>query len=135
MGEGIQYENYPREIKRQFKVINEVIKKEIEKVQSQHGPVISTIFLPHKLPVSFFICLFTLHCEFNHNYHWCFDMQIHKHRISVGFPDSSVGKESVCNAGDPGWIPGLGRSPGEEKGFPFRYCGLENINTFPLTKI
>ena len=30
-----------------------------------------------------------------------------------GFPDSSVGKESACNAGDPGLIPGLGRSPGE----------------------
>ena len=30
-----------------------------------------------------------------------------------GFPDSSVGKESACNAGDPGSIPGLGRSPGE----------------------
>ena len=54
---------------------------------------------------------------------------------SMGYPHSSIGKESNCNAGDPGWIPGLGRSPGEEKGFPFRYCGLENINTFPLTKI
>ena len=31
----------------------------------------------------------------------------------MGFPDSSVGKESSCNAGDPGSIPGLGRSPGE----------------------
>ena len=30
-----------------------------------------------------------------------------------GFPDSSVSKESSCNAGDPGWIPGSGRSPGE----------------------
>ena len=35
-----------------------------------------------------------------------------------GFPDSSVGKESTCNAGDPGWIPGLGRSPGEGIGYP-----------------
>ena len=33
--------------------------------------------------------------------------------IGVGFPDSSVGKESACNAGDPSSIPGLGRSPGE----------------------
>ena len=38
-----------------------------------------------------------------------------------GFPDSSVGKESACNAGDPGSIPGLGRSPGEGKGYPFQY--------------
>ena len=41
-------------------------------------------------------------------------------------PDSSVGKESACNAGDPGLIPGLGRSPGEGKGYPLQYSGLEN---------
>ena len=39
----------------------------------------------------------------------------------LGFPDSSVGKESACNAGDPGSIPGLGRSTGEEKGYPLLY--------------
>ena len=39
----------------------------------------------------------------------------------MGFPDSSVGKESVCNAGDPGSIPGLGRSPGEGIGYPPQY--------------
>ena len=44
----------------------------------------------------------------------------------MGFPDSSVGKESTCNAGDPGLIPGLGRSPGEGKGYPLQYSGLEN---------
>ena len=38
-----------------------------------------------------------------------------------GFPDSSVGKESACNAGDPSLIPGLRRSPGEEKGYPLQY--------------
>ena len=38
-----------------------------------------------------------------------------------GFPDSSVGKESSCNAGDPGSIPGLGRSPGERIGYPLQY--------------
>ena len=38
-----------------------------------------------------------------------------------GFPDSSVGKESVCNAGDPDSIPGLGRSSGEGKGYPLLY--------------
>ena len=36
----------------------------------------------------------------------------------MGFPDSSVGKESASNAGDPGSIPGLGRSPGEGIGYP-----------------
>ena len=44
----------------------------------------------------------------------------------TGFPDSSVGKESACNAGDLGLIPGLGRSPGEGKGYPLQYSGLEN---------
>ena len=38
-----------------------------------------------------------------------------------GFPNSSVGKESTCNAGDPSWIPGLERSPGEGIGYPFQY--------------
>ena len=41
--------------------------------------------------------------------------------MCVGFPHSSVGKESACNAGDPGPIPGLGRSRGEGIGYPFQY--------------
>ena len=43
-----------------------------------------------------------------------------------GFPGSSVGKESACNAEDPSSIPGLGRSPGEGNGYPLQYSGLEN---------
>ena len=39
----------------------------------------------------------------------------------MGFPDSSVGKESACNAGDPGSIPGSERSPGEGIGYPLQY--------------
>ena len=38
-----------------------------------------------------------------------------------GLPDSSVGKESACNEGDPGWIPQLGRAPGEGLGYPLQY--------------
>ena len=45
---------------------------------------------------------------------------------SVGFPCGSAGKESVCNAEDLGLIPGLGKSPGEGKGYPLQYSGLEN---------
>ena len=45
----------------------------------------------------------------------------------MGFPDSSIGKEPTCNAGDLGSIPGLGRFPGEEKGYPLQYSGLENF--------
>ena len=39
----------------------------------------------------------------------------------MGFPDSSVGKESACNAGDPGSIPESGISPGEGRGYPLQY--------------
>ena len=82
----------------------------------------------------------------------------------MGFPDSSVDKEPVCNAGDPSWIPesgkatrlrypwtslvvqlvknpsanvgelglisGQGRSPGEGKGYPLQYSGLENSTDY-----
>ena len=43
-----------------------------------------------------------------------------------GFPCGSAGKESTCNAGHLGLIPGLEPSPGEEKGYPIQYSGLEN---------
>ena len=46
------------------------------------------------------------------------------------FPDSSVGKESTCNAGDPSSIPRSGRSPGEGKGYPLQYSGLENSTDY-----
>ena len=42
------------------------------------------------------------------------------------FPGGSDGKESACNAGDPGPVPGLGRSPGEENGNALQYSWLEN---------
>ena len=44
----------------------------------------------------------------------------------LGFPCGSAGKESACSAVDLGSIPGLGRSPGEGKGYPLQYPGLEN---------
>ena len=43
-----------------------------------------------------------------------------------GFPAGSDGKESTCNVGDLGLIPGLGRFPGEENGYPLQYSCLEN---------
>ena len=42
------------------------------------------------------------------------------------FPCGSAGKESTCNLGDLGLIPGLGRYPGEGKAYPLQYSGLEN---------
>ena len=44
----------------------------------------------------------------------------------IGFPGGSDGKESVCNAGDPGSIPESGRSPGKGNGNPLQYSCLEN---------
>ena len=46
--------------------------------------------------------------------------------VFLGFPGGSDGKKSTCNVGDLGSIPGLGRSPGEGKGYLLQYSGLEN---------
>ena len=48
------------------------------------------------------------------------------HASIFGLPCGSAGKESACNEADLGLIPGLGRSPGEGKGYPLQYSGLEN---------
>ena len=45
----------------------------------------------------------------------------------MGFPCDPAGKESTCNAGNLGSFPRLGRSPGEGKGYPLQYSGLENF--------
>ena len=47
-------------------------------------------------------------------------------QVFLGFPCGSAGKESSCNMGDLGSIPGLGRSPGERNGYLLQYSGLEN---------
>ena len=57
------------------------------------------------------------------------DNIIYKYSVCVGgggFFCGSAGKESTCNAGDLGSVPGLGRSPGEGKGYPLQDSGLEN---------
>ena len=48
------------------------------------------------------------------------------HSSILGFPCGSAGKEFACNVGDLGSISGLGRSPGEGKGYPLQYSDLEN---------
>ena len=50
----------------------------------------------------------------------------------LGFPGGSEVKVSACNAGDPGSIPGLGRSPGEGNGNPLQYSGLENFMDYTV---
>jgi len=49
---------------------------------------------------------------------------------TVGFPGGSAGKESACNVGDLGSIPGLGRSPRKGNSYPLQYSGLENSMDF-----
>ena len=46
--------------------------------------------------------------------------------VFLGFFCGSADEESACNEGDLGSIPGLGRTPGEEQGYPLQYSGLEN---------
>ena len=52
--------------------------------------------------------------------------------VFLGFPCGSAGKESTCNVGDLGLIPGLGKSPGEGKGYPLQYSGLENSMDYSM---
>ena len=58
---------------------------------------------------------------------WRQDWSLHQTRQKKGLPGGSDGKESACNAGDLGSIPGLGRSPGEGNGYPLQYSCLENL--------
>ena len=53
----------------------------------------------------------------------------------VVFPCGSAGNESACNAGDLGLIPELGRSPGESKGYPLQYSGLENSRNYSVHEV
>ena len=52
------------------------------------------------------------------------------YRIKHHIPCGSAGEESACNAGDLGLIPGLGRFPGEGKGYLLQYSGLENSTDY-----
>ena len=80
--------------------------------------------------------LFVQHALKNQGYNpkntHTFEMNIQKVNFTplpsrMGFPCSSVGKESACSSGDLGLIPGLGRSPAEGNGNPFQYPCLENL--------
>ena len=50
----------------------------------------------------------------------------------LGLPCDSAGKESACSAGDLRSMPGLGRFPGEGKGYPLQYSGLENFMDYTV---
>ena len=64
--------------------------------------------------------ILNMYCIILHNWVWTYIT------CNRGFPCGSAGKESTCSAGDLGSIPGLGRSPGEWKGYPIHYSGLDN---------
>ena len=70
-------------------------------------------------PYLSYLMLLTTLCQL------CFT-EIRTSGLSVGFPGGVEGKESACNAGDPGSVPGLGRFPGEGNGNPLQYSCLEN---------
>ena len=53
-------------------------------------------------------------------------VHIHTYIHILGFPGGSASKESACKVGGLGSVPGLGRSPGQGKGYPLQYSGLEN---------
>ena len=55
--------------------------------------------------------------------------------MGVSFSCGSAGKESACNAGDLGSIPGLGRSLGEGNGYLLQYSGLENLGSRVKTQL
>ena len=57
---------------------------------------------------------------------WLKQLSMHAPILRLGFPGDSDGKESACNAGDPGLIPGWKRNPGEGNGYPLQYSCLEN---------
>ena len=57
------------------------------------------------------------------------------HTSILGLPCGSAGKQSSCNAGDLNLIPGLGRSPGEGKGYPLQYSGLENSMDYTVHEV
>ena len=62
----------------------------------------------------------------NDSYHHHFLVIYYEPFLCMGFAGSSAGKKSACNAGDPGLIPGSGRSPREGNGYPLQYSDLEN---------
>ena len=78
----------------------------------------------YKYSIYLFFFLFFFFCLFVFKFYFIFKLNI----TVLDLPNiySSAGRKSTCNVGDLGSIPGLGRSPGEGKGYPLQYSGLEN---------
>ena len=101
-----------------FHISNRVVRLSSGTDSRQRPDILASIIVPFLL--SYFIVYvytFFIHsCVAGHL--GCFHV--------LGFPGDSVGKESSCSVGDLSLNPGLGRSPGEENGYPLLYSGLEN---------
>ena len=69
---------------------------------------------------------FTTYSKFKPQIDYFYELFSSKIYFIIGFPGGSDGKDSACNAGDVGSIPGSGRSPGEGNGYPLQYSCLEN---------
>ena len=96
------------------------------------GQLFSTYDIPHDSSWKNFLCLRWTHCclgpmSANQNLdNWCVPVNVLLDQKHSGLPCGSVGKETACNVGDLGLVPGLGRFPGEGKGHSLQYSGLEN---------
>ena len=88
-------------------------------------PNFSWLVLPDYIyffsPFLYIVCVFILKMFFLWAVSSCFFQFDNPCLLVMGFPDSSVGKESTCNAWDPGSIPGLGRYAAEGIGYPLQY--------------
>ena len=84
-----------------------------------------TMALPNVCAHGLYRCVSMFLGLCSHGLHLCLSTRVYTHmHIWLGFPCGSAGKESARNPGD--LVPGLERSPGEGKGYPLQYSGLEN---------
>ena len=100
----------------QLKVYNSVVFSKFRMCNHHHIPSLEHLHHPKKE---------TLKTSLVGHFH-CRGTGLIPGQGTKGLPWGSAGKESACNVGDLGSIPGLGRSPGEGKGYPLQYSGLEN---------
>ena len=88
--------------------------------------VVSDSSQPHRLQSTRLLCPWDFPGKILYSIPYVYWFLWSSLQLYEGFPCGSAGKESTCNAGDLGLIPGLGISPGKEKGYPLQYSGLEN---------
>ena len=85
------------------------------------------ILLDHNLETIFKYVKPSIHSSYFQEFEGKNGQNFHLSFYIMSFPCGSAGKESTCNVGDLGLIPGLGRSPQGEKGYPLQYSGLESF--------